>query len=239
MNDGMILRTGDLFTLLLYFVITIGIGFWGAHKSRTTEGYFVGGRSVPGWAVGLSMLGTAISSVTFLAYPGSAYSDDWSLLVPGLMLPFAAIVGAYVFVPFYRASKFTSAYQYLEQRYGTWARVYGCILFSIGSSWRMGSILYLLSIALMALTGWDLMTVIFVVGFLVTLYTVAGGIEAVIWTDVLQTIILVGGGIAVIADVFITLNGGAPLVFQTGYAESKFHLTVDFDLVFTRKTFWV
>ncbi len=109
MESGMMLRTGDLLALLLYFVVTIGIGFWGAHKSRTTEGYFVGGRSIPGWAVGLSMLGTAISSVTFLAYPGSAFSDDWSLLVPGLMLPFAAIIGAYVFVPFYRASRFTSA----------------------------------------------------------------------------------------------------------------------------------
>ena len=127
----MILRTGDLLTIVLYFIFTMGIGFWFMRKNRTTEDFFIAGRHVPGWAVGVSLLGSAISSITFLAYPGTAYAHDWSLLVPGLMLPPAAVLGAWVFVPFYRASRFTSAYEYLEGRFSSGVRLYGVAMYLI------------------------------------------------------------------------------------------------------------
>jgi len=194
---------------------------------------------MPGWAVGLSMLGTAISSVTFLAYPGSSYAGNWSRIVPGLMLPFATIVGIIFFIPFYRKSKVTSAYEYLENRYGPWGRTYGCALFSVGSVYRMGSILYLLALPLKAMTGWDTVTVIIVTGIFVTFYTVLGGIEAVIWTDVMQTIVLFLGGIITILTVFYKVPGGAATVFGQALAEHKFSINISWDFDLTRDTFVV
>jgi len=208
------LRTADLVAMVAYLAVVIGLGAWAASRSRTTEGYFLGGRAMPGWAVGLSMLGTAISSVTFLAYPGSAYEGNWSRIVPGLMLPIAALLSVWLFVPFYRRTHLTSAYEYFERRFGNWGRTYACLAFTAASAYRMGIILYLLALALRSLTGWNLWAIIIITGAIVTLYTVIGGIEAVIWTDVMQTIILVLGGLITVAVVFLTVPGGAAEVIS-------------------------
>lgn len=232
--------------MFAYLAVVVGLGAWAAGRSRTTEGYFLGGRAMPGWAVGLSMLGTAISSVTFLAYPGSAYEGNWSRIVPGLMLPIAALLSVWLFVPFYRRTRLTSAYEYFERRFGNWGRTYACLAFTTASAYRMGIVLYLLSLALRSLTGWDLWTIIIITGAVVTLYTVVGGIEAVIWTDVMQTIVLVLGGLITVAIVFLTVPGGAPEVISRAWGEGKLSLRdasvpldhyFDFNLVVV--TFWV
>ncbi len=240
MDEAVIsMRFGDLVALIIYFCITLGIGFWCSTRLKSTESYFVGGRRVPGWAVGISMLGTAISSVTFLAYPGNAFDKDWRMLVPGLMIPIAAFLAVYVFVPFFRRARLVSVYQYLELRFGVWARVYGCIMWSIHSFFRMGVILFLLSLPVQTVTGYDQYTIIIVLGILVTIYTVVGGIEAVIWTDVLQTIVLIMGGIFCIATVFMDLPGGASTVFADGWASQKFNLSFNFDFTLMEETLLV
>lgn len=236
------IRFGDILTLTIYLVGTLGLGLWFGIRTKTTEGYFLGGRSMPGWAVGLSMLGTAISSVTFLAYPGSAFDGNYSRIVPGLALPIGAIVAIYLFVPFYRKTGFISAYTYFERRYGLWGRVYVCIMFSLMMLWRMGLILYLLSMAVSNMhPNWSLSAVIIVIGVFVTVYTVLGGIEAVIWTDVFQTIALILGGVAVVLVVFFTVDGGAATVFSMGMESAKFSLvgeeaTSVFDFSLARDT---
>jgi len=232
-----------MIAILVYVGGMVLLGLACAWRAQTTEGYFVGGRKMPGWAVGISMLGTAISSVTFLAYPGSAYDRDWSLLVPGLTLPVAAAFGIAFFIPFYRKAMLVSAYQYLERRFGTPARLYGCMVFSIASIWRMAIILYLVSVALQIFlvgsTGWDLQTIIIVAGIIVAVYTVVGGIEAVIWTDVIQTIVLYLGGLITIAVVFWRLPDGAMQVFQEGVAAKKFNLHASLDWSLCKLTLWV
>lgn len=233
------LRIGDLITLVLYFGATLFIGFWCMRKNKTTEDFFVGGRSVPGWAIGVSMLGAAISSITFLAYPGNGYAKDWSYLVPGLMLPVAAVLGAFVFIPFYRASRFTSAYEYLEGRFGPGARIYGAILFTIQSAWRLGSVLYLLCIPITSLTGMDPNVVIWAVGITTTIYCVVGGLEAVIWTDVMQTFVFLIGGTATVLTVFLWPGVGPSFVFDTAFADHKFNVTADTTFTFAKETFWV
>ena len=244
MNDGSVgfIRTGDLLTLALYLIGTLGLGLWVGIKTKTTEGYFLGGRKMPSWAVGISILGTAISSITFLAYPGSAYAGNYSRVVPFVVFPIGAVVAIFIFVPFYRQTGYVSAYTYFERRFGLWARVYVCVLFSIGQVWRMGLILYLLCMAITSMhPGMNLQVVILTVGIFVTLYTVLGGIEAVIWTDVIQTIALVLGGLAVIVVVFATIDGGAWTVFSMGMANGKFSFvgqeaTSAFDFSLARDT---
>jgi SSS family solute:Na+ symporter len=235
----MTLRIGDLLTIIGYLVLTMGIGFWCMRKNRSTDDYFVGGRRIPGWAVGISYIGAAISSITFLAYPGNAYAKDWSLLVPGLMLPFAAYLGGWVFAPFFRASRCQSAYEYLEGRFSPGIRVYGVTMYGIQQSWRLGSVLYLLSIPIQTLTGWDPVLVILVVGVVTTIYSVAGGVEAVIWTDVMQTVVFLLGGLGCVAIVFFWPGVGPVKVFETAFADNKFNLTADTTFSFARETVWV
>lgn len=232
-------RTGDIVVIALYFLAMVLLGVWTTRKIKRTEDFFVGGRSMPGWAIGFSLLGTAISSVTFLAYPGSAYQGNWSRLMQGLMLPAAAFLGIYFFIIFYRRSLFLSAYQYFQQRFGSWTRNYTSIVFLIGQIFRIGSVLFLVTLAMEVLTGWSLLFSIFLVGIILTFYTVLGGLEAVVWTDVAQTFILIGGGLITILIVFIKVNGGAFEVFHLAAAAHKFDLTTSWDFDLTRDTFWI
>jgi solute:Na+ symporter, SSS family len=236
-GSGVELRMLDVLAIILYAIAMLALGWWATKRVKTTEGYFVGGRSVPGWAVGLSLLGTAISSITFLAYPGSAYGGNWTRLVPGMMLPVAALVGAYFFVVFYRRTLFVSAFQYYEKRFGTWGRTYASIAWNMMSVYRMGTILYLVSLPIQYLSGWNIVMVMLVTGTIITIYTMMGGLEAVIWTDVVQTLVLAVGGLITVIIVFAKI--GFAEVFSIASAANKFDMVVDTDFTFVRDTFWV
>ena len=115
-------RLGDLLALVLYFVAMALMGVYFARKNKSTEDYFLGNRSFPGWAVGLSMLGTSISSVTFLALPAAAYALDFRQFAQSLGILAAAGMAYYFFIPFFRRGRMTSAFEYLEARYGSGVR---------------------------------------------------------------------------------------------------------------------
>jgi SSS family solute:Na+ symporter len=184
------MRALDLLVIAAYLIALVGIGARFARRQRTTEEYFVGGRSVPGWAMGLSLLATIITSVTFIAYPGAAYAGDWSLLVPGFMfVATLAIVGA-VIVPFFRSVVRMSAYEYFGQRFGSGVRLYASATFAVGHFSKMGFVFYLLSLTLGSMTGWPVDRIIFLTAAITVLYTLLGGVEAVVWSDVLQGFVL-------------------------------------------------
>ncbi len=239
MGDQFSFRAGDVITIIIYFAGLIGLGLWTTKKINATEDYFVGGRAMPGWAVGISLLGTAISSVTFLAYPGSAFEGNWSRLVPGFMLPIAAVIAIIFFVVFYRRSGFVSAYEYFEARFGGWGRTYASFVYILYAVFRIGTVLFLLALPVRVLTGWELSTIIVIVGILVTIYTVMGGLEAVIWTDVIQTVFLVLGGVLTIIIVFVKVKGGMFEVLSAASAAGKFDITTSWDWDLTRDTFWM
>ena len=214
----------DVIVILVYLLGMAAMGVYFSKRNKTTEDYFLGNRSFPGWAVGLSMVGTSISSVTFLALPAAAYILDWRQVVPNLMLPLVAVVAISVFIPFFRRANLTSAFEYLEDRFGPMARLYGAVSFIILQVIRLGTILYLVSIPIGLLTGFPIFWIIVVGGMFIAFYTVAGGIEAVIWTDVVQTLVLIFGGAICCLLIFIKLPGGLGEILQVGYAESKFSL---------------
>ncbi len=194
----------DKIILVVYF---LGVIFFGAcfrKKSSSPSAFMVADGHLPGWAVGLSILGTFVSSITFLAYPGQSYNANWDVFLFSLTLPVAALAASRVFIPLYRTKVKVSAYEYLEQRFGAWARIYGSVSFMLGSLARIGMILFLVSLVLHHLTGWSYATIIVVTGIGVTVYTVIGGIEAVIWTDVVQVIVLIAGALI---SVIILLAG--------------------------------
>ncbi len=225
------IRTGDVVTVLVYLAVMIAAGFYFAGRNRTTEDYFVGNRSFSGWVIGLSMLGTIVSSATFLALPAAAYILDWRQLTVNLVLPFIAVIAVIYFIPFFRRGRLTSAFEYLGERYGVIPRMYGTVSFIILQIIRMAQILFLVSIVMEFLTGISIFWVIIAIGLFIGFYTFFGGIQAVIWTDVIQAVILIFGGIICVCWVASSLPGGFMQIVETGQEFNKFNLgSLEFNL---------
>ncbi|MCK5649393.1 MAG: sodium:solute symporter, partial [Gammaproteobacteria bacterium] len=217
----MSLSLPDLLALIGYLIIVMAIGLYFSRKNTSTEEYFVGGRSFSGWVIGLSLVGTSISSITFLAYPGDAYKTAWLRYLPNLMLPVAIFVAAYIFLPFFRRGNTITAYEYLEDRFGPSIRVYGALTFILGQLVRISIILYLLSLLIHELTGLSPEMSIIIGGVFVAVYTIVGGIDAVIWTDVLQTIVLMLGGLFCLAVIIGSLPGGLEQILSVASEHGK------------------
>ncbi len=233
------MRIADVIAVVIYALVVLYLGLRARGRMEGTEGFFVGGRRVPGWAVGISMMGTAISSITFLAYSGSAYAGNWSRLVPSLTLPIAAAAAVHFFVIFYRRTRFVSAFQYFEYRFGTWGRSYTSLIWSLAQINRMGAVLYLMALPVQLMTGWSVFNVMALTGLVITAYTILGGLEAVIWTDVMQTTVLAIGGLLTVAIVVMNVPGGYQHIIEAASAARKFDFAVSFDLNLVRDTFWV
>jgi SSS family solute:Na+ symporter len=228
----------DLIVLVAYLAAVVGIGLWFGRGSTNTDEYMAASRSMPGWAIGLSMFGSYISSISFLANPGKAYATNWNAFVFSLSAPIGAAVAVRWFVPFYRNSGDVSAYEHLEKRFGLWARTYAVVCFLLYQVARMGTVIFLLGLAAAPLTGWTVPATIIVTGTLMTLYTMAGGIKAVVWTGVLQSFVLVAGTALCVAMIPLKTPGGLAAIVDTGIAEHKFSLG-SFGISFYEPTFWV
>lgn len=198
----------DLVVLVVYFVGITAAGIWFSKRNTTTEAYFLGNRDFPSWAIGLSLVGTSISSISFLAYPGDAFKTGWLRMLPNFTLPVAIIIASIWVVPFFRARNFVSAFEYLELRFGPTTRLYGALAFCIAQLMRIGFILFLLALLLHEMSGWDKWLCILVAGVFVSFYTIMGGFEAVVWTDVVQTIVLFFGGVVCLLVIMQDLSLG-------------------------------
>ena len=213
-----------MLVLVVYMAGVFGLGCWFSRKSGTTQEFMAAGRSIPGWAVGLSIFGTYVSSIGFLGNTGKAFGGSWNSWVFGLTLPMAAVIAVKFFVPLYRCSDAISAYAHLEIRFGPWARTYALICYLLSQLARIGTILYLVALALAPLTGWDVKTIIVITGLLVTVYTLLGGIEAVIWTDVVQSFVLIAGAILCSVILLTSMPQGPGQLFEVANANGKFSL---------------
>jgi SSS family solute:Na+ symporter len=230
--------TVDYVILLLYMLATAGLGAWFVRRSGTMEGFTLAGKLIPGWAIGMSLLATYLSSISFLANPGKSYGSDWRPFVFSLTLPVAIVFATRWFIPLYRNRVKTTAYEYLEQRFGIWARVYmgaAYILLQIG---RFAVVLYLTALALASLLVIDIATLILVLGGLTIAYTLAGGFAAVIWTDVVQSVVLLLGGLFCLFLLITHMPGGWEQLSATAVREHKFALG-SMDPDFVMQGFWV
>jgi SSS family solute:Na+ symporter len=231
------IRPLDLVVIGVYLLGMACVGVWFSKRNKSTDEYFVGSRSFPGWAIGLSMLGTSISSVTFLAFPAAAYVLDWRQLVSNLMLPAVAVLAIVVFIPFFRRGRLTSAFEYLGDRFGPGARLYGTLSFILLQLIRLAKVLFLVSIPVSLLTGIEMHYVIIAVGVFIAFYTVAGGFDAVIWTDVVQAVVLWFGGLLCFGYIAWNLPEGPSQIFSVAAQHDKFHLgSMDFKI--GERTFW-
>ncbi len=224
--------------LLTYFIVLIGVGYFVSRKQKDTNDYFKGGGRIPWWAAGLSIFGTALSAITFMAIPAKTYATDWSYFLFNMSIFLVAPIIILLFIPFYRKLDVTSAYEYLEKRFSLIIRLLGSISFILFQIGRMGVILLLPSLALNVVTGMDVYMCIILMGVISLGYTIMGGIEAVIWTDVIQVVILLTGALVALFLMVGAVDGGFPSVYRIAAENHKFNL---FDLSFTLRepTVWV
>ena len=230
-----------LFDLIVFIVLTFGNVLLGASfyfKNKDSSQFTSGGGKLPAWVVGMSIFATFVSSISFLALPGKAYMTNWNAFVFSLSIPIASIMAVKFFVPLYRGLGNISAYNYLEIRFGVWARIYASACYMFTQLMRTGAILLLLALPLNALFGWNVATIIIVTGIAVTVYSMLGGIKAVIWTDAIQGIILILGAIVCAIILTFSMPEGPKQVFEIAAANNKFSLG-SFGLSLKDSTFWV
>ena len=232
------LPTIDLAVFIAFVLGVVLFGFWVSRRNQTADDFMTAGRSLPGWVVGLSVFGTYLSSNTFLGIPGKAYGSNWNFFAFSLSLPLAVLIAVVWFVPFFRKTGEISAYHHLEHRFGPWARTYAVICYLLTQVARTGSIMFGVGLALQALLGWDIAAIIILTGVLVTSYTLIGGIAAVIWTDVVQSIILTIGALLAVGILLFDVPGGPSKFFEVARNYDKFSLG-SFSLSLTESTFWV
>jgi len=225
----------DYVIIACFLLGTIYFGFRFVKNQKTTRAFFIAQGKVPTWAIGLSLLSTLISSVTFLAYPGTGYSSNWILLVQGLMVPIVLIAVIWFIVPLYRKVIRLSTYEYFEQRFGSFARYYSSVAFVLRQFSGMGTVLFLLAIALNNIVGGNMVLVVCVVGFIIITVNLLGGIEAVIWLDVFQGFMLFASGIICFSVLLFSTHGGPSEVFRVAQANGHTGFG-PYDLDFTRVT---
>ncbi len=227
------LTTLDWTLFVLYLVVVLALGLKFAGEQRSNEDYFLGGRAMNWLPVGLSLFATTFSSLSFVGLPREAAFADYHLYLAILYIPlFVSPIIWIWFVPLYHRLQVTSPYEYMELRFDRSVRRLCSVLSIVYTIGWMGSMLFAVGIILQAvldLSPDQLRLTLIGVGLLATLYTALGGVKAVIWTDVLQTITLGGGMTVVLLMAVAKIDGGWDTVWQVGTSEQKFRM---FDMRF-------
>jgi SSS family transporter len=224
----------DYTVLAAYLTIIVLMGVYLSRRNRSTSDFFLGSRSIPWWAAGLSIYGTQLSSITFMATPAKAYDTDWTYVLVNVCILLVAPVLTAFYVPFFHKLAVTSAYEYLELRFNRAVRIFSSALFILFQLGRLSIVLFLPALALATVSDTNIYLCIALMGGMAVVYTFLGGIQAVIWTDVLQAAVLLGGALVSLAIAFLSVN--QPLA--TAYAAGKFHI-IDWSWDFTKTTIWV
>lgn len=226
---------------IIFIAYMAGVTLFGASffwKNRTPGAFTLGNRNIPGWVITMSIFATFVSSISFLALPGIAYQGNWNPFVFSLTIPIAALIAVKFFVPLYRKVNSPSAYAYLEVRFGPWARIYVSVCYLLTQLMRVGTILYLLALTLHAVFGWNIALIIVITGFTIMAYSMLGGLQAVVWTDAIQGILLICGALLTVCFILFKMPEGPEQVFRIAAEQGKFSLG-SFSLDLSSSTFWV
>ncbi|HIE92280.1 MAG TPA: sodium:solute symporter, partial [Acidobacteria bacterium] len=215
----------------------------GLKRSKATdgvEGYFLAGRSLPWWAVGLSVMATQMSAITLVGTTGQGYDDGMRFVQFYFGLPVAMIILSVTLVPFFYRAKVFTAYEYLERRFDAKTRALAGLLFLISRGLAVGVIVSAPAVVLSIVLGWSLVFTALAIGVPTTLYTMFGGVQAVTWADVKQMVVIVGGVGAAVLVLILSLPDGVGVGEALHVAGATGRLTtIDFSLDFTETyTFW-
>ena len=230
--------------LILYLLGMVYLGYYFMKRAGNSgDDFFKGGGRIPWWAAGISIFATMLSAITYMSIPAKAYATDWTYYPMQICILLVSFPVIRYYLPFFRRLNVTTAYEYLERRFNSATRLMASILFIVFMVARTALVLFLPSLAMTAVTGINIYICIALMALITILYCTMGGVEAVVWGDVIQGIILVGG--AILAAVYLIVNtgdNGASDFWQIATDHDKFRLFLfdaenPFD--FVNATWWV
>lgn len=213
----------------IYLLGMVGIGYWFMKKesASSTEAYFRGGQRIPWWVAGLSIFATMLSSLTFMGIPAQAYANDMTWYIGQWTILLVVPIVVFFYLPFFRNLNITSAYEYLESRFGLGVRLFASISFILYHVGRIAIVLYLPALAISAVTGIPVSWAIIIISILCIIYTVMGGIEAVVWTDAIQALVLLSGALLCLGCVIYHLDGGVAQLISIAKSDHKLFESLD------------
>ncbi len=221
MEDAAAFGTLNYAILVAYITAMIGVGVLFARRQKSAQDYFLGGRKLPWLAVGMSMYASVTSAMTFMGLPGLAFSQNIALIVVALMSPLIAPVLIFLIYPLYRKLNLTTSYEYIALRFGRNARVAVSGLFVLARLSWLGTVIYAPALALHVTTGIPQVVAIVIIGLLATVYCALGGLSAVVWTDVPQFLIMMGGAIWIITLLSGMVPDGLAGILREGHMADK------------------
>ncbi|MEX2381999.1 MAG: sodium/solute symporter [Opitutales bacterium] len=228
----------DYAVLGFYLVGLVALGSWCSRRNKGTADYFLAGRRIPAWAAALSLMATSVSSIGFIAIPAKSFATDW-LYFAGIATWFVAVpIVTLCFIPVLRRLNVTTAYEYLETRFNLSVRLFAALLFVFMQIGRLAIVLYLPALVLSSVVGMDIYLCIAVMGVVTIAYTVLGGMEAVVWTDVVQVIVLFGGAVVAIVIALTGTGMEAGELWETAWSDGKLRVA-DWRWDHTAAVFWV
>lgn len=224
--------------LAIYLLAMLGMGAYFMRKEKGAGDFFKGGGRIPWWAAGISIYATMLSAITYMAIPAKAYTTNWTYYPMLWMMLVVSFPVIKYYLPYFRRMNVTSAYEILEQRFNALTRLMASALFCLFMIARMALVLYLPSLALTAVTGIDIYLCIVLMGLVTIIYCTMGGVEAVIWGDVVQGIILVGGAIFSVVYLVANTEGGLTGCLDIAMENDKLRL-FDWGSSWTQPVWWV
>ncbi len=221
-----------------YFLLMAAMAAYFLRREKTADSYFRGGGKIPWYVAGMSIFATMLSSITFISIPTMTYLSDWRYFPMVFCILGLAPIVIVFYLPFFCRLKITSAYEYLEKRFNVTIRLFGSAAFNIFMVCRVAVVTLLPAIALNAVTGINVNLCLVMCGVATIVYCSVGGVEAVVWSDFVQGIILLGGAVLVLALLVAGTEGGLGGFFATASESGKLRMW-DFRLVFNQPVFWV
>jgi SSS family solute:Na+ symporter len=230
----------DWAIIVVYLGFTAAVGFYYflRQKKHNNEDFFLGGRSIPWWAAGVSLYATGTSAISYIATPAKSFAENWQYLAANVVGMVGTIFVAIWIVPLIRRLNLMSVYHYLEMRFHPKIRTLAsaiAIVLQLGG--RMSIVLYLPSLAMSAVTGVNVVYSVLIMGIVTIVYTVMGGMKAVIWTDFIQVIVMLGGAFVAIGFMITQVDGGFMDFIRVAAADDKFK-TFDWSFDLTKATMW-
>src|SRR5690349_7929819 len=216
-------------------VVLLGLSF--TRKQSSLAGYFLAERSAPWWAVGISILACDFSAISYLGGPSWTYYQDLRYPMSTFLYPIIAVTVALLFVPFLAKLRVFTIYEYLEHRFGLGSRLFASAVFLLQRASHMAIAIYAISLALQQIVGWPVWACVVLVGGLTTVYTVLGGMKAVLWTDVMQFFVLVGGMLIMVVAVLWSLDGDVVGIWRVS-AEAGHTKMISAPVDFWTPAFW-
>jgi SSS family transporter len=199
------MRTLDWLVVVCYLVWIVYDGLKRTKNTSEVEGYFLANRSLPWWAVGLSVMATQLSAITLVGTTGQGYADGMRFVQFYFGLPLAMVILSVTLVPFFYRARVFTAYEYLERRFDLKTRTLASVLFLLSRGMSCGAIIAAPAVILSIILGWNLTLTILLIGLPTVLYTMIGGVQAVTWTDVKQMVVIVAGLLAAVTVLIVGL----------------------------------